>query len=191
MSDYKIGIAIPHTGTINAKTVLSLIALLKYNKHDNLVYLKEGCYIHNSREELVKKAILDKCTHILFIDSDMFFEETALERLLARGKDIIGVHYNRRTTPLESTAKISIEERMKAESKKGLVLAQGLGTGFLLINTKVFDKIKHPWFFYEQSLQGDLLVGEDYWFCKRAIEAGLKVWCDMTVLVKHVGNYLY
>lgn len=188
MSDYKIAIAIPHTGTINAKTVLSLVAMLKHIKHNNLVYLKEGCYIHNSREELVKKAIMDDCTHILFIDSDMYFEETALDRLLARKKDIIGVHYNRRAIPLESTAKIPISEKLK---NKELIKAEGLGTGFLLINIDVFKKMKHPWFFFEQSQNGDLLVGEDYWFCKRAKEAGFDIWVDLSIPMKHVGNYLY
>jgi hypothetical protein len=34
-------------------------------------------------------------------------------------------------------------------------------------------------------------IGEDVNFCKRANEMGLEVWCDPTIRIGHIGEYLY
>jgi hypothetical protein len=56
----------------------------------------------------------------------------------------------------------------------------------------VFDKIDQPYFFYkEPKSKEDDGMGEDVWFCEKVNEAGMEVWCDPTVEVSHVGEYIY
>uniref|UniRef100_A0A6H1ZQ26 Putative glycosyltransferase n=1 Tax=viral metagenome TaxID=1070528 RepID=A0A6H1ZQ26_9ZZZZ len=147
------------------------------------VLLYETCYIHLGRERLAQQALDGGFTHLLFVDSDMFFEPDALDRLIARDKDIVGADYNKKVLPPEGTV-IGAEEG-------DFVKCEGIATGFLLIKTEVFKKLKHPWFFYEADEQGNCITGDDMWFCKIAREAGYDIWCDKTIKVFHLGDFYF
>jgi hypothetical protein len=60
----------------------------------------------------------------------------------------------------------------------------------MLVDTGVFKLIDMPWFFFK-SLGGNAFMGEDYWFCERAKEKGIEIWCDPTIAVGHLGTYQY
>ena len=185
---YKLAVATPSMGTIKTKTVESLIKLFK--KYPDAIFLShEGSVLHHMRERLVKKAIELDCTHLLFIDSDMVFEVEALQRLLEANKDVIGANYNRRILPLESTANLKL--KTNGSAYENLREADSVGTGFMLIKLSIFDFLPEPWFFWESNGDGDLVRGEDYWFCKLARSKGFDVWCDLSIKVLHEGSYLY
>lgn len=52
---------------------------------------------------------------------------------------------------------------------------------FTLIDLKVFDKIKKPWFHCTNEYP------TDSWFCDRLMEAGIKPHAEMTVRLNHTG----
>lgn len=174
----KLAIAIPNTGVIKSQTVFCLCRMLKDFPHEYTVLFKEGSVLHWNREELVKGALNTKCTHLLFLDSDMSFDKDAVLKLLKRKKDVVGADYRTRKLPGENTARL-------LPGNGELREAESVATGFMLINLKVFKKITTPWFFWGQN------EGEDYWFCRKVREAGLKVWCDLSVKVLHIGDYAY
>ena len=155
--------------------------------------LQEAGLIHVSREDIVRKLLDSACTHLLFIDSDISFAPDALERLLKRDRDIIGASYNYRQLPLKSTIKIHDEQGniLKNVLPDGTFECGAISTGFALIKLSVFKKISHPWFFFEHDEQGRLTCGEDVWFCRKARKAGYKIYCDPTLIVKHIGDYSY
>src|SRR3990167_7837465 len=103
MTKIKLAIAIPSTGTIKSQTVFSLCRMLKDFPHEYTVLFHEGSMLHVMRNRLVQKAIDEKCTHLLFVDSDMMFEKDSAIRLLKRNKDIIGANCHRKKLPLEGT----------------------------------------------------------------------------------------
>lgn len=192
----KVGIGIPTAGSIKADMAYALFrAMIRLYKADILFSLlfTQGSYIHTNRERLVKKAQSEGCTHILFVDDDMFFEADAPQRLLARDKDIIGVHYNIRKNPPTSTVRMDAEKKahIAEVAPDGLTTCDAAGTGFMLIKLSVFDKLSHPWFFYECDNEGELRTSEDYWFCKKAKDAGFEIWVDLTIPVKHIGDHKY
>lgn len=189
----KIGIAIPHTGSIHIKTFFSIIKTIKSIPFEWRLIEKEGSIIHWNRESLVSRAIEEGCSHVLFVDTDMVFEGDALGRLLKRDKDIIGVPYHLRTLPLTNTLKVHAEDGsiLNEEHPGGLMRCAGVGTGFLLIRTSVFGKLSHPWFFWESDNKGEVVCGEDMWFCRKARQAGFDIWCDMTINMGHIGSYVY
>lgn len=193
MKETSVAIGIPNTGTIKTKTVASLVATIRSLHHPNVLLMQEGSVLHWNREELVKAAIKRNATHLLFVDDDMVFEKDAANRLMERNKDIVGVHYNCRKFPATTTVHMDAEKKknIQWENPDGFMTCDAVGTGFLLINLDVFKKLKEPWFFWKTNEQGEVVEGEDYWFCRLAREAGFEVWIDLTVKVLHIGDHLF
>lgn len=183
----KLGIAIVTAGQIKSLTVGCLFRALKDFPHEYQVIIVEGCGINYDRELAVKLAGNLLCSHLLFVDSDMYFDKDAITRVLERDKDIVGVQYNRRTLPLAGTVTFTD----KKEVTEGFIQCNAVGTGFMLIKMSVFDRITHPYFFFESDSMGEMTVGEDTWFCNKARLAKCEVWADLSIPIKHIGDYLY
>lgn len=183
MSKIRLAIAIPNTGVVNSQTVSSLMGMVKNLKCEYYTLTQEGSILHAMRENLVKKALELKCTHLLFVDTDMVFDKDALNKLIKHKKDIVGVTYN--------TRKLPSERILWTKGEGDFYEAEAVPTGFMLIDLKVFKKLPHPWFFWEVDTMGNPVTGEDYWFCRLAREHGFKVWVDLSIKVLHCGDYLY
>ena len=186
-----IALGIATTGAVKTKTLVSIVKLVKATNANIVVW--EGCNVHQARENIVMEVLKSDCTHVLFIDSDMVFEPDAAKILLERDRDIIGVDTNCRQLPLTSTVKIYDEQgnKIKIDQPNGTIEVYAVGTGFMLIKMEVFKNLKHPWFMMEHDDKGNMLVGSDMWFCRLARRAGYKIYCDPTVEVKHIGDFLY
>jgi hypothetical protein len=85
------------------------------------------------------------------------------------------------------------------------------GTGFMLIKREVYETLQKTLPKYKNNVfdmknpnngewvteffatlieeESDLLLSEDYYFCKKAREAGFKVWAAPWVNLAHVGTY--
>lgn len=188
----KIAICMPCNRQVKTKTVESLFNLsIPFDKI--LVIATEGYTISENRTYLAVQALNNGCSHLLFIDDDMVFPPDTLERLLNREKDIVGVIYHSRMFP--PTPVIVLEDGSVKEVKEineEMVKCQHVGTGVLLIKTEVFKKIHRPWFLADTYLEtGMTRIGEDAWFCQQARKAGYEIWCDTTIDIKHIGNFLY
>src|SRR3990167_9005761 len=127
-----LAVCMPHTGAIKTKTVLSLCKMFKVLPFEYNLITQEGSVLFLNRRRLVKKAQEMNATHLLFIDTDMVFEPDAVLKLLLHKKDIIGVHVNCRGFPLQTTVRMT-EEQKKAMNGT-LAKCDAVGTGFMLIN---------------------------------------------------------
>ena len=164
------------------------------------VYTSQGTLIFDQRNSLVRTAVEEKCDYILFIDADMRFPKTTLERLLAHKKDIIGVNATTRMMPPKPTARnIQINEdgsvdwlEIFSNKEKGIGKVDAIGCGVMLIKTSCLKNIPQPYFYFEQLLKGKLL-GEDIYFCIKAKDAGIDTWVDhdLSMEIGHVGSYTY
>lgn len=151
--------------------------------------LRVGCDIVSSRTWLVKEAMKKGATHLLFVDSDMFFPADVIPRLLAHDKDIVGVEYNRRRFPLEGTSE-PLTDISKSETE--LYKAKHCGTGLMLINLSIFEKPwEGAWFNFGRDSEGMLKIGEDAWLCYSARDMGFDTWIDPTLKIGHLGSYTY
>ena len=177
-------VGVPNTGTVNAKTAFSLVQMAIHAPYEIDFHFERGCNIVQNRTVIALEAEKRGFTHLLFIDSDMFFEPDTLKKLLAIDKDIVGVNANFRKLPLQSTVKWDGE--MPVIPFK----CQMVGFGIVLIKMEVFAKLPPPWFAFEY--EGFALVnGEDSFFCREAQKAGFEVYCDPTVWVRHTGSFDY
>ena len=61
-----------------------------------------------------------------------------------------------------------------------LLEVDGCGSHFIMIRKEVFEAMPRPW--YKTVTTS---AGEDYWFCRKAKEAGFKIHVDLTV---HTGH---
>lgn len=182
----KIAIGVPNYGIIKAKTAYSLIEMIRLNKYDFLPIFQYGSVISENIEVIVEVAQKTLCSHILFIEYDMVFAPDTLSRLLAHDKDIIGTTYNFRFLPSKSIVKFLDEKE-----HSGLCEVSGLGTGCLLVKTSVFAELKRPYFPTEFNERGIMTSTQDIGFCEKARKSGFKVWCDTSIVIKHIGDFLY
>ena len=200
----RVAICIPARGQMEVTTAFDLTMMAAYmagKKNIDLnVYTSQGTLIFDQRNSLVRTAVDEKCDYILFIDADMRFPKTTLERLLAHKKDIIGVNATTRMMPPKPTARnIQINEdgsvdwlEVLSNKEKGIGKVDAIGCGVMLIKTSCLKDIPQPYFYFEQLLKGKLL-GEDIYFCIKAKDAGIDTWVDhdLSMEIGHVGSYTY
>ena len=200
----RVAICIPARGQMEVTTAFDLTMMAAYmagKKNIDLnVYTSQGTLIFDQRNSLVRTAVEEKCDYILFIDADMRFPKTTLERLLAHKKDIIGVNATTRMMPPKPTARnIQINEdgsvdwlEVLSNKEKGIGKVDAIGCGVMLIKTSCLKDIPQPYFYFEQLLKGKLL-GEDIYFCIKAKDAGIDTWVDhdLSMEIGHVGSYTY
>ena len=192
----RVHIGIGCQGTVMSKTCASIMGVL-ITSHDKVsgYSMRQGGDIVSARTFCVQDAIEKKATHIFFVDSDMNFPPDTLERLLAHDKEIVTVEYSRRQLP-PSGVTHPLTERSETE----LYEAVRIGAGCLLIKLSVFDKIdemakktgkRTPYFNFGRDSKGAVVMGEDTFFCMTARDAGVSTWVDPTVVVKHIGEFLF
>lgn len=192
-SSIKLTIGIPTAGLVKTKTMVSIVKAARDLPFRVNIIAWEGCLIHQNRENIAREFLNSDATHLLFIDSDILFQTQDIITLLERNKDIIGAHYNMKVQPPISTVKVHDKNGVDISKKTldGLLEVYAVATGFMLIKRKVFETLPHPWFSYRQDDQGNTVVGEDIWLCEKAREKGFKIYCDPSIKIKHIGDFLY
>ncbi len=181
----KIGIACQDT--VYAKTMASIAFNIIASKGIVTdVLMRQGSDITSARTWIIQKALEDGATHVLFVDHDMVFPPESLITLLAAKKDIIGVEYFKRKFPKEPTYK-----PLDNEEKSELYQATYVGTGLMLVDLKIMEKMTKPWFLFGRDSNGQPIIGEDVWFCKTAQDCGFEVWIEPTLQIGHIGSYVY
>lgn len=203
----KIGICIPTAGLLRAEMVASLYKVIRLldqktlwpeaKEQSHMFFCRVGSGISTNREAMVKKAIDNDCTHVLFIDDDMTFEARAVELMARRRQKIVGCNYRRRLPPADFTALHLAEPRgsrgwVKTEKDStGLEPVDYMGFGLSLIETEVFKKTPLPWFL--NAYKEGVYTTEDLPFFYHAREAGFIAYVDQDAskYVGHVGSCDY
>lgn len=193
METVKLSLGISIYDGFKAETVLCLILALRELNCDVMLDFKKGTYVHDNRNWIVNAAIKGKATHLMFLDTDLTFPTDGIKKLIAHDKDIVGGMYNMKGLPLVNTIKFADENgnfiNKTMELPKEVFKCAAIPTGFMLIKISCLDKIKQPYF--EFGIGKESIIGEDVMFCKKATKAGIEIWCDPTILIGHIGDYLY
>lgn len=194
----KIFIAVPTNRGLRPKMAESLVKMICATKENiEIKIATEGYTIAENRSYLVWRAIEARATHILFIDDDMVFPPETLDRLLSLNKEIVGVNSHGRKLPLQTTVTFwekdwidnGVDLPQRPEMPKELFEVKEVGGGVLLVDMQVFEKIDKPWFAFTSNEEGWTTQGEDGHFCMQARNKGIKIWCDPTITIGHLGEY--
>lgn len=189
MSDtnYKILIGIPTIGTVQWQFAASMMGL--ETPRDTRVMWVPRVMIDTARNAMAQEVIDDpEITHLLMIDDDHVFDGNILFKLLNYNVDIIGaLAFKRRPDFAPCVYKKNKKGDHYTILPKEFMEVDAIGSGFVLIKRKVFEDIEFPWF---QTEYDDNFVhwSVDFDFCKKAKEAGFKIFCDPSISIKHIGD---
>lgn len=180
--------------------MMAMLNVAKRNKYEiDFVLADKGYTIAENRNFLGMKALKGGYTHLFTVDDDMIIPEDTIERLVAHNKDFVGALANSRTLPAMpmvtqfKSNEISIKDSLLGTFPipKELFQCEAVGGSVNLIKASVFSKLEMPWYANETHEGGLHKMGEDYWFCRQCRKAGVEVWCDPTLKIGHVGQYIY
>lgn len=178
----RVLVAVPCFDMLAADFAFSLARLVAHQAGDMEIFDLRASDVDWARNHAAKLAMEGGFSHLMFLDSDMHFPADTLSRLKAAGKPIVGASYVRRTEPYDL-----LGEKLTTWGGGGLVEVKALPTGCMLINVSVLRKLSAPLFLFEHSHEHGTRTGEDIYFCRKAREAGVKIWCD-TDLTKEIGH---
>ena len=184
-------IAIPTTDYVHADFVKSLAKLQCElgRRHVNYdVEVAAGTLVYYARNRLANKAINENYTHVLWLDSDMVFNEQIVDDLMECGKEMVCGAFVSRRPPYTSCIFSNIEQN-KIERVKdfGLQPFRVDGCGFATVLTSV-DLLQAVTQKFGTCFQPTDYYGEDLAFCWRVKQIGREIWCDPTVRVGHIAH---
>lgn len=199
----KVLIGTPVKDMLPSQYVQCLSDLIVYSMGKGIEV--DACFEHGglyeARDRICSKTLDDDYDYMLQIDSDQTFPKDALEKLLARDKDIIsGLYFGQgehhkpvifsELHPADENGgawalKHGLDEKIKAAIAAGDVFeVAGCGAGFFLVSNHALRLMKIHAHHYFETHMG---LGEDVSFCYRAInKCGLKVYCDPNINIGHL-----
>lgn len=185
----KLLIAIPTTDFMHADFVNSLIKLTAHLQREGIAHhveLVAGTLVYLARNKLACKAINEGFSHVLWLDSDMVFNETIVEDLAFCGKGFVCGVFNSRRPPYNSCIFKSIKpaERVKDFGLEPFQVA-GCGMACVLVNTDILRQVQNH---YGNCFTPTDDYGEDLAFCWRAKSMGNEIWCEPTARIGHIAH---
>jgi GT2 family glycosyltransferase len=199
----KITLAICTNRGIKPKTAQCLLDLVNTHKDIDFHVLvaERGYTIAENRNYCVIQAQRNNSDYLLFIDDDMVFPKDTLEKLMSHKVGVVGVNSYSRCLPPASTVGLMDAKGQYMHPDKHTAwqmqiptepfICYFVGAGVMLINMKVFDDIKAPYFAFTTDKKGQVVNGEDGTFCDKARKVGFDIWCDPTIKIGHLGEFEY
>ena len=163
---------------------------------------KNESLITRGRNTSATKFLQTHYERLLFIDSDIEFTAEDVAKLWnidSPGADVaVGVYRMKREgSPYAAWVNGSLIEDLPSDPME----VDYAGTGFMMIKRSVFTRLmrSHPewkyeesigecWAFFQDPIEDGIHLSEDYFFCKRVREMGMKVVMDPSVRLKHWGQ---
>jgi hypothetical protein len=153
---------------------------------------------------------------LLFWDSDIEGDPADVARLwnlCHSGADVAVGHYRHKNPDAKDVVWVDGKLVERSEFLEPFEVSYA-GTGFMMIRRQTFERLKmaHPkwryeegmpeedrknipvrecWAFFQDPIEDGHHLSEDYFFCKRVRELGMKVIMDPAIRLKHWGMYPY
>lgn len=209
----KVFIATPaYSGLVHAPYTMSLLTTCRLLSEANIdihICIKtSGSLLVAERNSLIEAFWNSDCTHMLCIDSDLGWNPQQVPMLLSKNEDLIAGCYPSRVENSFIFRPVFNEQKQVTSNEKGLIEMEYTPAGFMLISRHAIsmmrdrfpelkyepkyedndpDKNKGYAFFNTEIWNGEFW-GEDYYFCRKVREAGIKIWCDPTLQFDHAGK---
>ena len=187
----KLLIAIPSQDNMPVPFVESLLRLQRKLIKDGVkftVNIYTGALVYDSRERLAAKARFEEYTHVLWIDSDMVFDDDIFDKLISHDKDFVtGICHARREPYRSAVFRTLLPEAVRYNRNtypKSLFKIAGCGFAFCLTSVKLLRDIKQQ---YGNLFMPSQLFGEDLMFCHKATEMGYELFADPEAKILHIG----
>lgn len=171
----------------------------RYQEFDFKLAIKGKKEQFRARNGIIKAAIYEKCDYTLMLDDDHLLDIAAekgpaknyefLRVLISHleghpDRGIVGAYYVQRSNmslPVIMKEYPTGPSFLTYDDITGQLQKVDItGGGCMLLNMKIFEKIKEPWF------QPEFEWGTDIQICRSAIKAGFSVWCDTSQKIGHL-----
>lgn len=167
--------------------------------------------VSRSRNKLAKMFLDTDYKYLMFIDDDIAFSWSHINKLRSHDKHIVGGIYCKKKLMPEPVMNTRIG------SDGPLQVMREIGTGFMMIRRDVFGAMKE--WYREDSYKADTdepngiyhdyfrvgvpswtkakptdpgrYLSEDYYFCQSAAQIGIKTHLDGSIIVGHHGQAVY
>ena len=178
---FSVFVGTPCHSDVSIHYTQSVLELQKYCWHNkiNLMFqLFKSSLVTQGRNLCVSAFLQTKCTHLLFIDSDIAFKPHSLQHLLDADKDVISVPYPLKDMCWDKGFEVMKEGRIKTAEdlktkafyrfpmrvpdasdikiEKNCKEVTHSPTGFMLIKREVFEKMKR--YYPEKEIYQDTLI---------------------------------
>lgn len=200
-----------YQGKCDTSFTLSLIQSLYILDHSGIqsqILLPEtGSILAKERNDIIQAFWESDCTHLLCIDSDVAWQPDAPLKFLNYDLDFIaGVYPARRNTDRISKFLFVPETdengQITQDEKTKLLKMIGVPAGFMMLSKNCIktmrdyfpekkytgsNNFKTAFAFFNTEVRDGQMWGEDYVFCKNAMDAGIDIWCDPDIQFVHAG----
>lgn len=192
----KIFMGIPSGGGWAPEFGMSLLAMgMRMPRSIELVSQNaKGSMLPKNRQDLLKAALKNKCTHILFMDDDMSFPSKALGWLLNADKEFIAAAGSTKDPENPRAAAVGFDGKdLDVYNMAPVEEVRSVGLAFALIKLDRMVNILPPHFMMEWVPQVQDYCGEDVYFCAKWAEAGGRIWVhrELSQQMGHMGQYKY
>ena len=201
LSPKKILIAVPTAKYIEVDTFKSIYDLEIPTPKGHVGYETFFQYFYGYNIEQIRNLVVSKMEYfdyLFFVDSDIVLPSDTLTKMLKHDKDIVsGVYIQRKPD-------VQVVELYQSNNRGGLMNIPfekirnpqlyeiaGCGFGCVLIKAEVLRKIEYPHFRYTMADVDTIGESEDTYFCRKAREAGFKVWVDSSIICDHIGSRVF
>lgn len=184
----KLAISICSNRTMEPRCAISLAMVTHYLTAFScpfaIISRLQASLLPTARQEVLREALEDGCTHQLWMDDDIEVNGDAVLRLLHAMKqnpdaDVVAVNYCRKTQDsLQYTARGLDGKIIESYGKIGLEESSQCGMGFMLVKMEKLRSIPRPHFEVLWSEEHGEYRGEDSYFVKKIREHGMRVFID-------------
>ena len=194
-------IAIPCMDMMHTPFVISLTGLQV--KGEIKFAYSASSLVYDSRNGLARKAICERFDRVLWLDSDMRFSPDLFRKLsddIDEGRDFVSGLYFTRKPPYKpvifkkagyeqiNNGVKPIAETYYEYPKDSVFEVEAAGFGGVMMNTSLLAEVEKNFGLPFSPIMG---FGEDISFCLRVKELGKKMYCDSSVKMGHVGQFVY
>ena len=185
-----------------SESILKNCLVLIQNGHMVTPYYNSELYIDLSRNFCISLFLDSNCSDIIFVDSDLGFDDDAILKLIKFDKDIVTGAYRYKKTKEEYPVILDFSRGNNCkEEETGLVYVQSASAGLMRIQRRALEKLInyykmrpdkrgiYPFFATGMIFENDnSWYGEDTAFCKKWREMGGEIFVEPNINFTHIGN---
>lgn len=185
-----------HAYTVDSIFHDSMLGLAMMHPQDfaGVISTESATYLAWARN-LIAGRFLDetKAEYLLFIDTDQSFKPNLFEALVRHADEntIVGARYfgfNRRNRAVSPMFNDMDMKPWDNHHDNALLEVGAMGTGCMLIHREILKTVPPPWFHYRED--GLTIMGEDFAFCVKAREHGVRLLVDTSITLPHAKGIL-
>lgn len=203
--DFKVGSTVILVPVANSIEPAVDDVLRQLEKRGYTVWRKYGfSAIDQGRCVLAQQALDQGFEHLFWIDADVCFWQYDIDKVIQLGLPFVSAPYSVKGWPALTTE--FVDKNIILGETGGLYEVKFAATGFMYTHRSVYQKIIDKYnmqrvkiwggqyevypFFLPLLFNGEYL-GEDFAFCHRLRDAGVKLYCDTRIQLAHIGKYSY